>query len=496
VKVNSPTATATFGGFVGLRWSGWKNVGVSTDPIAESCVLLSCKAMDFNYRIEGNLFSRCFGGAIKTDPAVALSVVNFYIERCRWDSIGGFCFEWTKPSGSMEARPFVIRDWTYDNNIASGFDAAAIAQGYYNATAAEWGYGLVGIGTTDGTNSGGFFLRIQNGRFESNKRVRTYDNGRALVYLNNTGLTSAAFVHFEDVVGFANQADAFYMLRVPSGSCHYSLDESDISFMAGVMETPNMVRGRSSNFIGSGPSRRIAGDNFLFAGGTMIGGKLFESHSLAPGGTATDLSVYRQGDVWLMMEPQDTGPSGYVNGTAGLSYNGTINLTTNAVVTAGSPVVALGTINDMRTMAMLGLNVVLTGAGPAGADLTTTITGYSASASTITVADVPSTSVNPCTIKSVPATWYKTFVAFRTGTTAWNPPSIASGAQTSLTPPITVTGAALGDFVELSANASLQGLRMWGEITVANTLTVFLSNLTGAAVDLGNFTIAYRVSKP
>jgi hypothetical protein len=78
-----------------------------------------------------------------------------------------------------------------------------------------------------------------------------------------------------------------------------------------------------------------------------------------------------------------------------------------------------------------------------------------------------------------------------TGT--WNPSSIASGATETTT--LTVSGASLGDFTLASFSVSLAGLQLTSYVSAANTVTVVLSNLTGAAVDLASGTLAVLVLK-
>lgn len=73
-------------------------------------------------------------------------------------------------------------------------------------------------------------------------------------------------------------------------------------------------------------------------------------------------------------------------------------------------------------------------------------------------------------------------------------PSLATGAQQSTT--ATVTGAALGDFVEVSMSTPLLGARLWAEVTAANTVTVYQRNDTGASIDLASGTLRVRVKKP
>lgn len=75
----------------------------------------------------------------------------------------------------------------------------------------------------------------------------------------------------------------------------------------------------------------------------------------------------------------------------------------------------------------------------------------------------------------------------------WDPGSVAAGASISTT--VTVSGAALGDFVLTSFSLDLQGMDIGGYVSATNTVTVILSNLTGAAIDLGSGTLAVLVLK-
>lgn len=78
-----------------------------------------------------------------------------------------------------------------------------------------------------------------------------------------------------------------------------------------------------------------------------------------------------------------------------------------------------------------------------------------------------------------------------TSSVTWNPPSVADKASTSTT--VTVTGAALGNYVQPSFSLDLQGMQLTGNISSANTATVVLSNLTGGALDLGSGTLKVRI---
>lgn len=60
---------------------------------------------------------------------------------------------------------------------------------------------------------------------------------------------------------------------------------------------------------------------------------------------------------------------------------------------------------------------------------------------------------------------------------------------------LTITGAALGDFVLVSHSLDVADLAITGAVTAANTVTYQLLNNTGAAVDLASGTVYARVIK-
>lgn len=73
--------------------------------------------------------------------------------------------------------------------------------------------------------------------------------------------------------------------------------------------------------------------------------------------------------------------------------------------------------------------------------------------------------------------------------------SVASGAKADTT--VTVTGAALGDFVTSVALsvAVPGGCILEGNVTAADTVTVTLFNISGSPVDLASATLAVRVAQ-
>lgn len=73
----------------------------------------------------------------------------------------------------------------------------------------------------------------------------------------------------------------------------------------------------------------------------------------------------------------------------------------------------------------------------------------------------------------------------------YDPPSLATATQQSTT--VTLTGAKLGDNVNVSFNKPLQGTRMWAEVTATDTVTVHHRNDTGASVDLASGTLTVKI---
>jgi len=75
----------------------------------------------------------------------------------------------------------------------------------------------------------------------------------------------------------------------------------------------------------------------------------------------------------------------------------------------------------------------------------------------------------------------------------YDPPSIASAATVTTT--ITVTGAAMGDYVIPAFSLDLSGLVMSAYVSSANIVTVVFYNPTAGAIDLGSGTLKAKVIK-
>lgn len=99
-----------------------------------------------------------------------------------------------------------------------------------------------------------------------------------------------------------------------------------------------------------------------------------------------------------------------------------------------------------------------------------------------------------CTVAGTPGTWQSTGAIYLTGSSTYDPPSLVDGAGATTT--VTVTGAALGDFVEtVSFSLDLQGITVTAYVSAANTVSVRFQNESGATVDLASGTIRVRLSK-
>lgn len=73
----------------------------------------------------------------------------------------------------------------------------------------------------------------------------------------------------------------------------------------------------------------------------------------------------------------------------------------------------------------------------------------------------------------------------------YNPQSLTTGTQQNTT--VTLTGAKLGDIVNVSFDKPLSGTRMWGEVTAIDTVTVYHRNDTGNTIDIASGTLKVKL---
>jgi hypothetical protein len=197
----------------------------------------------------------------------------------------------------------------------------------------------------------------------------------------------------------------------------------------------------------------------------------------------------KYGDVVL----DDSGKPRWVVATPTIGYG---SLVADVIVT-GSMEEASSTVTDVTTSTGTymwipeGMNITVAGAGVGGANLnarvlannkttlildtaaTTAVTGANITYQTLTFTEIPK---------------------LLQGSLTWDVGSLADAAgETSSN--ITVTGAALGDFVIVSAPVSMAGLLAHAYVSAANTVNIRVQNESGDTVDLANGTWKVRVIK-
>ena len=79
-----------------------------------------------------------------------------------------------------------------------------------------------------------------------------------------------------------------------------------------------------------------------------------------------------------------------------------------------------------------------------------------------------------------------------TGSATWNPSLIGTGNEESQD--ITVTGAVVGDIVQVSFSLDLEDLELTATVALANTVTCVLSNRTTGTITLSSGTCRVRVT--
>jgi hypothetical protein len=79
------------------------------------------------------------------------------------------------------------------------------------------------------------------------------------------------------------------------------------------------------------------------------------------------------------------------------------------------------------------------------------------------------------------------FAALLTGSATYDAASLVDGAGATTT--VTVTGAAVGDFVLVSHGVDLSGITVTGYVSATNTVSVRFQNESGGTLDLASSTL-------
>jgi hypothetical protein len=192
----------------------------------------------------------------------------------------------------------------------------------------------------------------------------------------------------------------------------------------------------------------------------------------------------------------NTGPTGAAGwicttegklGTLTVSIDVAVATTTVNITGATSWTLANWEVGDV---------ILIPGAGVAGADLSSTIVEISLSGSYFVIANDASTTVSGVTAThgSEIAVLSEFGMVSLSGSVTWNPASLADGAGETSSG-ITVTGAALGDYVIVSSPYDLQDCIVTGYVQAANTVEIRLQNESGGTKDLASGTWKVRVIK-
>ena len=116
----------------------------------------------------------------------------------------------------------------------------------------------------------------------------------------------------------------------------------------------------------------------------------------------------------------------------------------------------------------------------------------------ITINRSPSTSTDSigwvCVTAGTPGTFRQFGEIYIDASGTRDPASAATGTQQALSS-FTVTGAALGDFVDVAAPYDLQGMNAWGYVSATDTVVVMVRNDTGGTIDLASGSWKVRVRK-
>lgn len=170
----------------------------------------------------------------------------------------------------------------------------------------------------------------------------------------------------------------------------------------------------------------------------------------------------------------------------------------NTAVSAGSAC----TNDSGKLYVCVGAGTTATSGGPTGtgtsiADGTATwayVAAVANVAGTLTLSTTSGGSVTSQALTLVAPTFEPFGATYLSGTATYDPPSLAGGATQQTA--VTVTGAAVGDFVLAVAHAQVNaGIEWSGQVTSANTVTVTQRNVSGAPIDLVSGVLAVRVQR-
>lgn len=147
----------SFGGFRNLTLSGWDK---KTNNIANNIIRVD--AVDHLSIWENLQFRECLEDAIYQTENTGFA--NWFIDRCRFDSVGGYCIALSCNNG-MENRPFKLSNFTVDNLPRGAFQEVLKSKGITTDDR------IFGKGLILANNITGADITVEKGRIEYNAKL-------------------------------------------------------------------------------------------------------------------------------------------------------------------------------------------------------------------------------------------------------------------------------------------------------------------------------------
>jgi hypothetical protein len=151
--------------------------------------------------------------------------VNFHIDHVRFDGINGYAVQLIGTK-SMEARPFSLTNWTWDNAPNSPVYRKALEAPSFSA-ANGYGTGILML-----SNCNGMAITLRDARIETNVPLRTdASGGHSLIFEENTPIGAGCNISLEDVAGFGNLQARTSLLSSSNPKTNIAISNSMLRYM-------------------------------------------------------------------------------------------------------------------------------------------------------------------------------------------------------------------------------------------------------------------------
>lgn len=373
---------------------------------------------------------------------------------------------------AAEGTPRILwtRLWVTNNDIAAGKGGAPVATG------GDAGYGTITFEAIDGSavTVNGFYV-IGNGIGVTPSTPIQ----QILVSRPVTGPTSTfpsinvVWSHSES--GGASAANSVGFNKIIAGNSTSGVWLSDA-------ET-------ALNFYSNSNLRAVLTANAIFRPGTT-------------GATDLGSSGFRWGGIWgttLNISGVFTGVSEALSGAstaASYTASGAIAAASEAITGASTAAsyAATGQVSGATgvwTSSVQAVNFINGASGPTWTQGTGAPSANAPIGSIYSRTDgATATAVYYKIASGAGAANWKASGTYIEGSKTFDPPSVAAGSSTTTT--VTVTGATLGDYVDVAFTLSLGGLSLSGYVSATDTVTCVFSNNTAGAIDLASGTLKAR----